>query len=101
MGDILVVVPSFSSSAAGGEGVCKFGGFYCFLNKDINSAWPFSSFAFSGRDIVKVRAREAPLKAVGGGREINKRDITLTLPSRARLVFILNIFLGRSRESYG
>ena len=83
------------------ESSIKFGGFDCFLNKDVNSTWPVSSFAFFGRDIVKVRAREAPFKAVGGGREINKRDVTLTLPSRARLVFILNIFLGRSRESYG
>ena len=44
--------------------VCKFGGFHCFLNKDVNSAWPVSSFAFFGRDIVEVRAREADLGAV-------------------------------------
>ena len=88
------------SSAAGGKGLCKFGGFDYFLNIDVNSAWPVSSFAFFGRDIVEVRAREANFGAVAAA--INKRDVTLILPpSGARSVFILKNFLGRSRESYG
>ena len=59
-----------------------------------------SSFVFLAETSL-VQAREATLGAVICGREINKRDVTLTLPSRARLVLILSIFLGQSRESYG
>ena len=47
---------------------------------------------------MEVRAREADLGAVGVcGRDINKRDVTLILPSGARSVLILNIFLGLGR----